>query len=155
MGARNATKNYGWKVGITIAMIDMLKGFLSVTIARFFELTPGWQMAAGAAAILGHDFPIFAHFMGGQGLASTAGCLIALFPIPAAVGVITDGILYFAFRKSSLAAGLGFAASVALLAVTGQWIGVAYFVCLLLFIPLKQLLDKNRQIHIKNHFETS
>ncbi len=148
MGARNATRNYGWKAGVVIALIDIGKGLVAVLLPKAFGFPVGWQMAAGAAAFLGHDFPIFASFKGGQGLATTAGCLLGLYPSAALAGFVTDGILYLLLRRSNLAASLGFAIAVMLLIIQKQYAGAGYFICMLLFIPLKQHMDKSRRVNI-------
>lgn len=148
MGARNATRNFGWKAGVTIALVDIAKGLAAVLLPKAFGFPIGWQMAAGAAAFLGHDFPIYARFRGGQGLATATGCLLGLYPTAALAGFLTDGILYLLWRRSNLAASLSFAIAVMLLIIQKQFIGAGYFVCLLLFIPLKQLMDKSRRLSI-------
>jgi hypothetical protein len=69
MGARNTYRTFGLAAGLAVALADGCKGALSVLLARWLGLPAAWQTAAAVAAVLGHDFPVFAHFRGGQGLA--------------------------------------------------------------------------------------
>jgi glycerol-3-phosphate acyltransferase PlsY len=48
-------------------------------------------VAAGIAAVLGHDFPVFIHFRGGRGVATSFGVYAAL-ALPLAVGMVAVGI---------------------------------------------------------------
>jgi len=74
MGARNTFHSIGPKFGFMVAVIDFGKGALPVLLAYLLGLELGWQFLAGVLAILGHDFPVFANFKGGQGTASSPGC---------------------------------------------------------------------------------
>ena len=52
----------------------------------FRSTTSEWIiLLAGTCAILGHDFPIFLKFRGGQGMATMAGVFIMLFPLQMAI----------------------------------------------------------------------
>ena len=82
-GGTNALRVLGWKAGIFTMAIDVFKGFVaSWWIAGLADGRPVWVMIlAGAAAILGHTFTVFARFKGGKGVGTAAGMLIALFPV--------------------------------------------------------------------------
>ncbi len=80
MGARNTARTLGWKAGWVVAGIDIGKGAGSIWMAQAFGLNPFWQIMTGACAVLGHDFPVFAGFRGGQGLATTLGVFFVLAP---------------------------------------------------------------------------
>ena len=118
MGARNTYHSIGPKFGLMVAVIDFFKGALPVLLAYLLGLELGWQFLAGAIAILGHDFPVFAGFRGGQGTASTFGTMGALFPLPTLAGLVFYGGLYLITRKSNLSCAIGGAVIAALLAVS-------------------------------------
>lgn len=78
-GASNVTTLIGWRYGALVAMVDILKATLAVTMGRALapqELTPAF--VAGAFAIIGHIFPVFLRFRGGKGAASLIGLLLGL-----------------------------------------------------------------------------
>lgn len=144
-GARNAFHQLGSHYGYIIAALDILKGAVAILIARFAGLDTLWQMMAGAAAIVGNDFPMFAGFKGGQGLATSTGTMLALFPVPTAAGIAVYGMLYALLRRSIIGSSFGGGVVALLLALTGQWPQLIYAVCVFLFIPVKQQLDAPRR----------
>lgn len=145
MGARNTYHSIGPKFGIMVAVIDFFKGALPVLLAYLLGLELGWQFLAGALAILGHDFPVFAGFRGGQGTASTFGTMGVLFPLPTLAGLVFYGGLYLITRNSRLGCAIGGAVIAALLAVSQQWLLLTYAVAVFIFIPIKLFLDSPRR----------
>ncbi len=89
VGATNALRLLGTKVGIFTLIIDIGKGFLAVNIARMIvsEPTDLILILTGLFAIIGHIFTIFLKFKGGKGVATSAGVFIALVPIPVALAL--------------------------------------------------------------------
>ncbi len=89
VGATNALRILGTKVGVFTLIIDIGKGFIAVTIARFIIEDPAdlIMILTGLFAILGHIFTIFLKFKGGKGVATSAGVFIALVPIPVALAL--------------------------------------------------------------------
>lgn len=78
-GASNATKIMGWKYGIVIALVDILKAILAVVIVR--EILPEssiFAFTAGLFTILGHVYPVLLKFRGGKGTASLIGMIIGI-----------------------------------------------------------------------------
>ncbi len=78
-GASNITISLGWGFGVLTAILDILKGFLAVTVCRtlFPEMTEA-PFIGGAFAVIGHIFPFYMNFKGGKGFASYMGMLLAL-----------------------------------------------------------------------------
>lgn len=145
MGARNTYHSIGSKFGIMVAVIDFFKGALPVLLAYLLGLELGWQFLAGALAILGHDFPVFAGFRGGQGTASTLGTMGALFPLPTLAGLVFYGGLYLITRSSNLSCGIGGAVIAAILALSQQWLLLTYAIAVFIFIPIKLFIDSPRR----------
>lgn len=86
VGANNVFGQVGPAAGITVGIVDVSKGAAAVAIAHtvmdipLFE--PGlYLVLAGCAAIIGHIWPIYLKFIGGNGLAVTIGTLIILMPL--------------------------------------------------------------------------
>ena len=89
--ASNVTIALGWGYGALTAILDILKGFLAVTVCR--NLFPDLIVApylAGACAVVGHIFPFYMHFKGGKGFASYMGMLLAFsWKLALAMAVVT------------------------------------------------------------------
>jgi len=145
MGARNTKRAYGFEAGAAVALIDIAKGALVVWGTGLADLPLGWQIAAAAAVILGHDFPIFAGFKGGQGLAATTGVLFGFFPWQTLLGFLVYLVLFLLLRNADIAAGAGMGLIVLLQMLGSQPVALIVFsVCALLFIPFKKWLDRSR-----------
>jgi glycerol-3-phosphate acyltransferase PlsY len=87
-GGTNVFRVLGWKPALIVVIIDIFKGWLPTAIfaTTLFRGQPisdvgVIQILCGFAAVLGHTYTIFAGFMGGKGIGTLAGILIALFPI--------------------------------------------------------------------------
>ena len=107
MGARNATHVLGWGAGAVVAGVDFSKGALAVALARQLNSAVPLQLAAGVAAVLGHDFPIWAGFRGGQGMATSLGVLSMLMPEPTLWGLGAFAGVYLVTHIFDLSAGCG------------------------------------------------
>lgn len=105
VGATNAFRVLGPKIGVTVMAIDIFKGFLPVYLAQgrsFGEYSQLWYFLIGVAAILGHVFTIFLKFRGGKGVATTAGVFVALAPKAALTCVILWTVLVALFKMASV-----------------------------------------------------
>jgi glycerol-3-phosphate acyltransferase PlsY len=103
-GTTNVLRS-GSKAAAAITLAgDCLKGWLAVWLAGFVTQDPAVLALAGAAAFLGHLFPVFHRFRGGKGVATAAGVLFG-FNVWLALGtLVTWGVILAFFRISSLAA---------------------------------------------------
>jgi len=85
-GAANVYRIVGKWAGISTFLIDALKGFIPVMLAKRFCPDIYWvAIACGVIAILGHMWTIYLKFRGGKGVATSAGVFAALLPIPTAL----------------------------------------------------------------------
>jgi glycerol-3-phosphate acyltransferase PlsY len=83
-GATNTFRVLGWKLGVVVLLLDMLKGWAAIEVSRLVFGLPSQHILlvfTGAAAVAGHILPIMAGFRGGKGIATLAGISIALFPL--------------------------------------------------------------------------
>jgi len=87
-GAANAIRVLGWKTGVPVLIVDMVKGWLSAMLPVLFSqaepdsaLITNLQIGTGVTAIIGHVFPVFAGFRGGKGVATVSGVLLAIHPL--------------------------------------------------------------------------
>jgi acyl phosphate:glycerol-3-phosphate acyltransferase len=85
-GATNTFRVLGTKAAIIVMILDIVKAWGAVMLAHAFagdQLTPNqlidYKIIMGAAAVLGHVFPVFTGFKGGKGVASLVGVILALY----------------------------------------------------------------------------
>lgn len=92
-GATNTLRVLGRRAALPVFIIDAAKGYGAVMLSHFTDLEGDafffLKIGLTAAAILGHIFPIFASFKGGKGVATLAGCMLAITPIPMVMGLAT------------------------------------------------------------------
>ena len=99
-GAANVFRKIDKRIGAAVFLADGLKGALPVFIANMMGAPQDLWIIAGAAAVIGHWYPIFNRFKGGAGLATGAGVVLGLMPLAGITGIVA-GILMIAWVKSS------------------------------------------------------
>ncbi|MEM6289854.1 MAG: glycerol-3-phosphate acyltransferase [Myxococcota bacterium] len=86
IGATNAARALGTKLGLVVFALDVLKAALPVWLASqpwaLGSMTdPSWALAGVAfLAVFGHIFPVYLRFQGGKGVACGLGIFVALDP---------------------------------------------------------------------------
>lgn len=80
VGATNATRVLGWKLGFLTFLLDVLKGSFFVMIARYMNMSDYKLVLIGFVAIIGHSFSIYLKFKGGKAVATSLGVLLVLIP---------------------------------------------------------------------------
>jgi len=90
LGASNTTILLGWKWGVFVGVVDILKACIPVTIAKYaFADMPLLAFIVALCAILGHIFPFYLKFKGGKGTATYFGSILGLSPIAfCAIGLL-------------------------------------------------------------------
>ncbi len=83
VGATNALRTAGWKVGVVVTIIDLLKGAIPVWLMSRFNPESSWVAAAMLAAVLGHCYPVWLKFKGGKGVATCFGAFLVIAPLSA------------------------------------------------------------------------
>lgn len=79
LGATNTFRTLGFKPGLTVTLMDILKGTLATLLPGFLgaDIHP---LIVGVVAVIGHMFPLFANFKGGKAVATSAGVVLAYEP---------------------------------------------------------------------------
>ena len=124
IGATNVFRCVGKPWGILTFALDFLKGLVGASLvpsvaSRLIAVegtsAPTLALVGGAAAVIGHTWPLFAGFKGGKGVATGFGMLVAI--APAAVGIAFGAwLVVMAFsRYVSLASVAAAAALIALI----------------------------------------
>lgn len=76
LGATNAGRVLGKKVGITVAFLDVFKAFGAMLLV--YPFAPELLIYPGFFATIGHIFPLFAHFKGGKAVSTSFGFLLGI-----------------------------------------------------------------------------
>jgi glycerol-3-phosphate acyltransferase PlsY len=114
-GATNALQQLGTVPGLVTGAYDAAVGIVSMLVASAMGLPLGWTYLAGIAAIVGHCFPVFFGFRGGQGMAATTGLLVYEMGVGLVRGwlTVTDiallvvpALLVFALTRSATMVGV-------------------------------------------------
>jgi glycerol-3-phosphate acyltransferase PlsY len=107
-GATNVLRSGNKKAAILTLIGDGFKGWLAVWLALKFGPRFGVEDSGVAlvvlAVFLGHLWPVFFRFVGGKGVATALGILLALNVWLGLATLATWIVIAFAFRYSSLAA---------------------------------------------------
>tara|TARA_B100000963_G_scaffold361783_1_gene399549 strand:- start:2856 stop:3551 length:696 start_codon:yes stop_codon:yes gene_type:complete len=116
-GTTNTFRVLGIPFGVTVFVLDFMKGFVSsfwISGLAFFWFSgplapPNWDVEAflsiscGMAAVFGHMFPVFAGFKGGKGAATACGMLFGIEPISIGISFALFGFIVWTTKYVSLA----------------------------------------------------
>ena len=109
IGATNVLRTGRKGLAAATLLLDGAKGAAAVLLARHFapELGDHAAMIAGAAAMIGHCYPVWLSFRGGKGVATLLGVALALaWPIGLIFAAVWLGTVLL-LRISSLGGMLG------------------------------------------------
>ena len=143
-GATNAMRVLGKGPGLLVFLLDFGKGLAAVTLVSRLadvgalvgvlgsrpELAAAWVATlAGTAAMLGHVFTVwgrvfFGSWKGGKGVATGAGMLAGLAPLPVALAAVVFASVLAATRYVSLGsilAAVSLPVTLAVLHVAFDW----------------------------------
>ena len=140
MGTMNVLYQVGVVEGISVLLLDMAKGVLAILLARWLGATTLIQFCTAAAAVIGHNFPIFLKFRGGKGGATSLGILLFLIPkaIPFYIGILIISLVFTRNLTFSYGVALGCFPLVAWLIYDSAALTV-FSIAILLFIAVNNV----------------
>ena len=114
LGGTNAGRTLGAKAGVAVAVLDVAKATIAMTLTYLVSHNLDAVLAAGFFATIGHCYPLFANFRGGKAVSTAVGFLLGIsifltkepflhFILPI---LVTLGTLYMT-KKMSLASMVG------------------------------------------------
>ena len=114
IGATNAVRVLGIKLGALVFLMDVLKGLLIMIVAKILINTGLWENGSkffigfyGMAAVIGHCFSPYIKFAGGKAIATSIGVVLFLTPGVGILGLIVFISVFLAFGYISLASTSG------------------------------------------------
>lgn len=103
IGATNVWRTYGARYGVTVMVLDTLKGFVPALLATIYvgELA---GVIAGGAAMLGHWRPLYMKFArGGKAVATCGGAILGVAPLVGGIGALVWIVVFVLLRYASVA----------------------------------------------------
>lgn len=101
MGSTNAFRLLGWKWGLAVQILDIVKGVVAVMLLPYLFgsgiVFPGntWfeditivKVIAGLFAVVGHIWSVFVNFRGGKGINTAAGMLLGIAPLDFGIALL-------------------------------------------------------------------
>lgn len=101
-GASNVARVLGWRRGVWVFVLDAAKGALAAGLGLLIDGRPAGYVL-GAAAVVGHVFPIWNRLRGGKGVAAGGGVFAVLSPLVFSILVVIWFVVSRLSRKASLA----------------------------------------------------
>jgi glycerol-3-phosphate acyltransferase PlsY len=129
VGATNVIRTLGRGYGYPVFVADFLKGFWAVKVSMLIaaRMRPEWHSAemfgivAAISSVIGHSFPVWLHFKGGKGVATSGGALFGLAPV-AALGAAAVWIVTFAITRYVSVASIAAVAALPVIILITTWL---------------------------------
>jgi len=148
VGARNLTQTLGPGWGLLGGLLDFAKGYAAMWAAEALGVPFPARLLAGAAAVAGHNFPIWLGFRGGKGLATALGVIA---PLAFKEALASFGVWAFVIRTTKnviVASVAAFSTMLILLTFLGYPIEIAFLVIglagLVFLSALPDMLERAR-----------
>jgi len=126
-GGTNALRTHGKLFALGVIIIDVLKSVVAVAwvapMGHAGPALPWLAVACGAAAVIGHCYPVFFGFRGGKGMATLIGAYAVLAPVALLVILLTWVVVLAMSGYVGLATIVGATAAPVYFAVTGAGVG--------------------------------
>ncbi len=103
IGATNATRALGKKLGALVFFLDFAKSFIIVCTSSLLDFSESIVCMLAFFTVLGHIFPIWLNFKGGKGVATYVGALLGIDPILGLIGILVWVMIFIATKTSSIA----------------------------------------------------
>ena len=132
-GGTNALRTHGVLFALGVVVIDVGKALLAVLWVSDLSfggesVAVSWlPIACGAAAVIGHCWPVFYGFRGGKGMATLVGTYAVLAPGVFVAVLVAWLVSLFLFGYVGLATVLGAATAPVYIAISGYGIASPMF----------------------------
>jgi glycerol-3-phosphate acyltransferase PlsY len=141
IGATNVLRTGNKKLAALTLLLDGLKAFFPVLIAKHYHMD--FAVIAALAAFAGHLFPVWLKFKGGKGVASAMGVCFALSWVLGLTLCVIWVFMAFASKYSSLSALTAFAlAPLAAGLITGDY----QVICVVMLIAIAVWIKHHENI---------
>ncbi len=132
VGATNAGRVLGRPWGVVCFCLDLLKGLAPVLLGGLalgyvgkpdLSALAGWKwLVIGAAAVIGHIFPVWLKFKGGKGVATGLGVVLGYFPVLTLPGVLAAATWLIVVRATRYVSVASMSAAVSLPIFMFMWV---------------------------------
>lgn len=143
-GTTNTFRVLGKKAGTIVLFMDILKGTAAALLPILFGLDHIHPMVAGAFAILGHVYPIFAGFKGGKAVATSAGIALGAQPIFLLSLAVIWGTILYTSSMVSLASIIAVVIGAVVSLFLGDWVfaSVAWLAMIVVIVRHKSNIER-------------
>jgi glycerol-3-phosphate acyltransferase PlsY len=161
IGATNVNRLLGKKIGALTLVADAAKAVLPMlAAAMILRGLPGadlWVALVGAAAFVGHIYPVYLGFKGGKGVATALGIFFYIQPLAVLICVLAFAVVVWLWGYVSLGSIIAAALMPVLLALgrsTNIDIALAVFIAVLIWL---KHIDNIRRLlrHEENSLKVS
>jgi glycerol-3-phosphate acyltransferase PlsY len=128
IGATNAFRLGGSRLGALTLFSDMAKGMLAIYIAELFGVLSCDMYYVALMAIAGHIFPVWLQFKGGKGIAVAFSAIFMMAPFCAINLAVIWAAVFWQYRVSSLASVIASISFVVLALIYDVWFPFAFIV---------------------------
>src|SRR5271165_6150750 len=93
-GTANAFRAAGWRLGVSVLVLDFFKAFIPVALAYWIARFPGSELFwIALMPSIGHAYSIFLRFRGGRALVVLFGVWsgLTLYLVPSIMGIAAVG----------------------------------------------------------------
>ena len=149
MGGANVMREIGTREGVFVGLFDIAKGAGAILIAQALNVSELWVFGTGFAALVGHNFPVFAGFRGGRGSATIIGIFLVLAPMATLVTLVVVAIPFFTSHNFAGAIMIGLALLPLLLWLLEGSLDLVRYVLVIDLFMLVRNLSRIRQILTK------
>ena len=110
-GATNVLRHIGKRAAITVFLLDVFKGVISILLAKNLLPNDSLQVAMGLSTLTGHIWPIWLNWKGGKAVATGLGIFLG---ISWQVGLATLGVFILMLTLFRIVSLSSITASIAL-----------------------------------------
>jgi glycerol-3-phosphate acyltransferase PlsY len=108
VGAETVSSELGSGAGMTVSLLDMIKIIIPTLVCRLlFPNQPVFMITAALGGLIGHIWPIYYRFHGGQGFSAIIGGLLVIDPLAVLVAPLSGLFLGIVVLRNMIIAATG------------------------------------------------